>query len=191
MSFELLNHIKKLIPKFENEVDKVMHYFERQTFPKNHILIHEETQINQFYFVVSGIVHIYYTDELKNKNTIHFAIENWWITEYNSFLGNPKAQFNVATLEVTETMFINKEKFDMLLNEFPFMAIYFNMINMKAYGASLLKQKTYATISRKDFHTYFVTTYPELVKRIPHDVLASYIKITPEELFIFNTELRS
>lgn len=191
MSIELKHHIKTLIPNFENEVDKVLHYFEKQTFPKDCVFVHEATQVNQFYFVISGCVHIYYTDTLNNKNTIHFAIENWWITEYNSFLGNPKAQFNVATLEDTEVMFINKDKFDELLNEFPFMAIYFNKINMKAYGAALLKQKTYATVSKKDFYIYFVTNYPEIIKRIPHDVLASYIGITTDELSIFNTELRS
>lgn len=55
---------------------------------------------------------MYFTDEFGKKNTIHFAIENWWSTEYNSFVGNPSAEFTIATLEETEVMVIDKIKFD-------------------------------------------------------------------------------
>lgn len=65
-------------------------------------------------------------------------------------------------------MVIDKIKFDQLLLEFPFMALYFNKIHMKAYSAALFMQKTFATVSKKDFYHYFKAKCPELIKRIPH-----------------------
>jgi len=189
---ELLhNHIVKLIPTFEKEVGPVLHYFEKQNFPKNHIVIRESEIADNFYFVLKGCLHIYFKDDSGNKNTIHFAIENWWMREYNSFLNHSASNFNIETLEETEVLVINKEKFEQLLLDFPFMGIYFNKINMRAYGASLLKQKTFATVSRKDFHNYFCKTYPDLVKRFPDDVFASYIGISLEELKILNENFLS
>ncbi|MCX8525029.1 Crp/Fnr family transcriptional regulator [Chryseobacterium formosus] len=191
MPNQLYQHIVTLIPAFESEVEKVLHYFEKQSFPKNHIVIKEGSNVDCFYFVLKGCMQIYFTDNLGNKNTIHFAIENWWVTEYNAFLGNPGTQFNIATLEDTEVLMIEKEKFEQLLLDFPFMGIYFNKVHMRAYGASLLKQKTFATVSKKDFHYYFCTHYPDLVRRFPDDVFASYIGISIDELDILNQNFRS
>lgn len=106
-------------------------------------------------------------------------------------LGNPCTQFGITALEETEVMVIHKTQFNRLLLDFPFMGIYFNMIHMKAYGASLLKQKTFVTVSKKDFHAYFITHYPEFIQRVPHAILASYIGISPEELTFFNENLLS
>ncbi|WP_028980949.1 Crp/Fnr family transcriptional regulator [Sporocytophaga myxococcoides] len=191
MADQLLNHIIKLVPSFENEVKGVLSYFEKKRYPKGHNLIVEQTSIDSFYFVNTGCLHLYYTDESGGQHTIHFALENWWITEYNSFLGRSSAQFGITSLEETEVMVISKTQFDRLLLEYPFMGIYYNLIHMKAYGASLLKQKTFATISKRDFYSYFTKQYPELIKRIPHQILASYIGVSPEELTFFKEQILS
>lgn len=191
MPNQLYDHIVKLIPTFEKEVGKVLSYFEKQSFPKDYILIKEGNMVDEFYFVLKGCLQIYFTDASGSKNTIHFAIENWWVTEYTAFLGAAAAHFTIAALEETEVLVIKKEKFDEMLFDFPFMAIYFNKIHMRAYGAALQKQKTYAVTSKKDFHHYFCTHYPDLVKRFPDDVFASYIGISTEELAILNENLRS
>lgn len=191
MKSQLHNHILKLVPGFEKEVDKVLCYFEEQTFPKNHVVIDEGDSVDRFYFVIKGCLHIYFKDHDGHQNTIHFAIEDWWVTEYNAFLGANLSSFGIATLEDTEVLMITNKNFEQLLFDYPFMGIYFNKIHMRAYGASLQKQKTYPMTSKKDFHTYFCKTYPDLVKRFPDDVLASYIGISIDELRVFNENFRS
>ena len=191
MKNQLRDHIVKLVPDFEKDVDKVLHYFEEQNFSKNHIVIDEEDAVDQFYFVIKGCLHIYFKNHQGNENTIHFAIEDWWVTEYNAFLGTNPSSFGIATLEETDVLMITKENFEQLLVDYPFMGIYFNKIHMRAYGASLQKQKTYPMTSKKDFHAYFCKTYPDLVKRFPEDVFASYIGISTNELRVFNENFRS
>ena len=188
---QLLKHIIQLVPSFESEAEKVLSYFEKKNYSKGHTILAEQNSVENFYFVNKGCLNLYYTDDKGKQNTIHFALENWWITEYNAFLGNPSAQFGITCLEDSELMVITKTGFDKLLLDFPFMGIYFNKIHMKAYGASLLKQKTFATVSKKDFFTYFSRGYPELIHRIPHAVLASYIGISPEELTYFKEKMHS
>ena len=191
MKSQLHNHILKLVPGFEKEIEKVLCYFEEQTFPKNHVVIDEGDSVDRFYFVIKGCLHIYFKDHDGHQNTIHFAIEDWWVTEYNAFLGANLSSFGIATLEDTEVLMITNKNFEQLLFDYPFMGIYFNKIHMRAYGASLQKQKTYPMTSKKDFYTYFCKTYPDLVKRFPDDVLASYIGISTDELRVFNESFRS
>lgn len=62
------------------------------------------------------------------------------------------------------------------------MALYFNKIHERAYGAALLKQKTFATVSKKDFYSYFRNTYPHLTQTITDPVLASYMGVSMEAL---------
>lgn len=191
MKSQLYDHILKLVPSFENEIDKVLRYFEEQTFSKNSVVIDEGDLVNRFYFVIKGCLHIYFKDHDGYQNTIHFAIEDWWVTEYNAFLGTNPSNFGIATLEETEVLMITKENFEKLLLDYPFMGIYFNKVHMRAYGASLQKQKTYPMTTKKDFHAYFCKTYPDLVKRFPDDVFASYIGIATDELKVFNENFRS
>ncbi|MCM4164476.1 MULTISPECIES: hypothetical protein [unclassified Arenibacter] len=51
-------------------------------------------------------------------------------------------------------------------------------IHQRAYGAALLKQKTYATTSKADFYNYFKTTYPILIQRVPESIFASYMGVS-------------
>ncbi|MFC3158168.1 Crp/Fnr family transcriptional regulator [Chryseobacterium arachidis] len=149
MNNQLSRHILKLIPTFENEIDKISGYFEAQSFPKNHILIDQGDSVDFFYFVLKGCLHMYYTDQNGEDHTIHFAIEDWWVTEYNAFLGNPTASFSIAALEDVEVLVIKKYKFEEMLLSFPLMALYFNKIHMRAYGAALQKQKPSPSQAKK------------------------------------------
>ncbi|MES2519434.1 MAG: Crp/Fnr family transcriptional regulator [Bacteroidota bacterium] len=191
MSEYLKQHIAKIAPHFEKELDSVLDYFKQKKIEKGEVIVLANESVDTFYFVDKGCLHLYYYDNDRHPQTIHFALENWWITEYNAFYGNPKAEFEIAAIEACELSTISKVEFDLLLRKFPDMAIYFNVIHMKAYGAALLKQKVASTTSKKDFHYYFMTHYPDFVSRIPDDILASYMGISIEEFHFFNQQLLS
>lgn len=189
MSESLKQHITRIIPHFEKELDTVLDYFKQKKIAKGEVIVTANAEVDTFYFVNKGCLHLYYYDNDGHSQTIHFALENWWITEYNAFYGNPKAEFEIAAIEDCELLTISKVEFELLLRKFPDMAIYFNAIHMKAYGAALLKQKVASTTSKKDFHYYFMTHYPNFVRRIPHDILASYMGISIEEFNFFNQQI--
>ena len=187
MQAQLHNHIIQLVPSLQKEAGEIAASFKQENYGKGEIVVREGQAVSKLYFVNKGCLHLYFTDSDGSQNTIHFALENWWMTEYNAFLGNPQAAFGIGAIEDTEAMTIAKDEFDQLLIRYPLMGAYFNIIHMRAYGASLLKQKTFATVNKKDFHLYFTTHYPAFVKRVPHTILASYMGISPEELAVFNS----
>jgi hypothetical protein len=115
-------------------------------------------------------------------------LENWWITDYKTFADGKPAVYAIAAMEDSEVTFINRKNYEALQLQFPLFALYFNKIHERAYGAALLKQKTFATISKSDFYRYFKTTYPELILRIPDNIFASYMGISTEALKVLQDE---
>ncbi len=130
---------------------------------------------------------MYYENE-PGQQVIHFGLENWWITDYKAFPDGKPAFYSIAAMEDSEITYVSRKNYESLLLQFPLLALYFNRLHERAYGAALLKQKTFATMTKKDFYLYFINTYPELRGRIPDLVFASYMGVQPDDLEKFRNE---
>lgn len=179
-------HISRLVPAVTNRMEDIFTFFETKTVAKNELLVEQDhSSPDCLYFVTKGLLDLYFTDHC-GHHTIHFAMENWWIAEYPSLTSDNKAAFSISALEDSVLISIHKSRYEALLLAYPLLAVYFNIIHQRAYAASLMKQKVFATVSSKDFHQFFFTTYPEFVRRVPDEIMASYMHISVEELKILN-----
>jgi len=187
MTKKLFRHIQKLVPAFTVPQQVLLPFFQTRSFKKEELLLKETDICDTIYFVNSGCLYLFYEDA-DGKQVIHFALENWWITDYKTFPDSKPAVYSIAAMEDSEITSMSRENYETLLLQYPLLALYFNKIHERAYGAALYKQKTFATVSKKDFYWYFRSNYPELIKRIPHDVFASYMSVSPETLKIIERE---
>jgi CRP-like cAMP-binding protein len=181
MTEPLLNHIQNLLPGFAIPPDQLAPFFRTRSVKKGEILLQEEEACNTIYFVNRGCLYLYY-DHDDRRAVIHFALENWWLTDYKTFSDGKPAVYAIAALEDSELSCMSRPDYENLQQQFPFMALYFNKIHERAYGAALYKQKTYATLSKEDFYRYFRRTYPAVIQRIPDPLFASYMGVSPETL---------
>ena len=181
MTEALLQHIQQLLPNIDIPKEAMMAYFSNLSLPKETILLAEGECCNQIYFVNSGCLYLYYLHKGR-KEVIHFATENWWITDYKTFADGKNAVYAIAAMENSEITCLSRANYEAMLFQFPFMALYFNKIHERAYGAALFKQKTFATVPKLDFYNQFRANYPSFLQRIPHNIFASYMGISSEEL---------
>jgi len=190
MTKQLYRHIQKLVPDFGVEFKQLQPFLQTKTVKKEELLLKEGEICDTIYFVNSGCLYLFYEDH-NEKQVIHFALENWWITDYKTFADGKSAVYSIAAMEDSEITFMSRWDYEALLSQFPLLALYFNKIHERAYGAALLKQKTFATTSKKDFYHYFRTTYPDLIIRIPDAIFASYMGVSPEALKVLQEEFVS
>ena len=183
MTEQLRNHIQKLLPGFTIPWEQMAHFFKTIAVKKEELLLNEKEACDAIYFVDKGGLYLFYQHG-DQKHVIHFALENWWMTDYKTFGNRKPAEYAIAALEDSEVTCLSRTGYETLLLEFPFMALYFNKVHEIAYGAALLKQKTFALTSKKDFYNYFRNTYPHLNKKISDEILASYMGITNDALEI-------
>lgn len=183
---QLFQHIEQLLPGFTIPEEELLSFFDRRSVKKEELLLREQEHCDHIYFVHTGCLYLFYDHEGR-KEVIHFALENWWITDYKTFCDGKPAVYAIAAMEDSEVTSISRKDYEALQLRFPFMALYFNKIHERAYGAALFKQKTYATVSKADFYRQFRKTYPAFFQRIPDAIFASYIGVTPEILKTFES----
>jgi len=187
MTERLRQHIQKLVPGFAYDWDRMAPLFHTKTVKMHEPLLTEGETCQHIYFVNTGCLYIYYGQGAE-KNVIHFALENWWMTDYKAFTDGHPAEFTVAAMEDSEVTYMSRKDYRTLQLRFPFMAAYFNQIHERAYGAALFKQKVYASVSKQDFYRYFKNTYPAVMARIPDDVFAAYMGVSPQVLRAIKAE---
>jgi signal-transduction protein with cAMP-binding, CBS, and nucleotidyltransferase domain len=187
MTEQLLHHIQQLVPGFNTTAEQLAPFFETRTVQKETRLLQENEPCNTLYFVNTGALYIYYQHH-NQQQVIHFALENWWLTDYKTFADGKPAAFAIAAMENSTVTCLSRENYEALQLQFPLLALYFNKIHERAYGAALQKQKTFATVPKDEFYRYFCDTYPQLIRRIPAAIFASYIGVSPETLQLFQAQ---
>ncbi|MBO9593211.1 MAG: Crp/Fnr family transcriptional regulator [Niabella sp.] len=181
MTEQLFLHIRKLLPEGALPQNEIAPFFQTRLIKKEQLLLKESEPCTHIYFVNTGCLYLFYRFN-NRKAVVHFALGNWWLTDYKTFCNEQPAVYSIAAVEDTQVTYISRKDYERLLQSFPVMALYFNKIHERAYGAALFKQKTYATLSKEDFYRYFRTTYPAVIARIPHELFASYMGVSPEAL---------
>ncbi|MGE9313575.1 Crp/Fnr family transcriptional regulator [Niabella sp. CJ426] len=181
MTDVLIKHMQSLLPNVTVSKDSILPFTRAQFVKKDELILKENERCDALYFVTKGCIYMYY-EQNNTQQVIHFALENWWMTDYKTFATQSPAVYSIRAMEDSELIVMNRHQYEALLNQYPVIAVYFNKIHERAYGAALLKQKTYATTSKEEFYRYFKNTYPDIIARIPDPIFASYMQVSLEEL---------
>ncbi|MCR5889995.1 Crp/Fnr family transcriptional regulator [Hymenobacter sp. J193] len=133
-------------------------------------------------FVVSGALRLYRTDEAAQEHILRFALENWWITDAESFRNELPAKGAIDALEDTHVLLWSKEDFEQLKREVPA----FSALEEQLAGRHLEAQvnRLYTAISHTAEERYqeFVKAFPDFYQRIPLHMIASYLGVSRETL---------
>jgi CRP-like cAMP-binding protein len=133
-------------------------------------------------FVVSGALRLYRTDEQGQEHILRFALENWWITDAESFRTGLPAKGAIDALEDTLVLLWSRESFELVKREIPA----FNALEGQLAGRNLDAQvnRLYTAISHSAEERYqeFIEAYPAFYQRIPLHMIASYLGVSRETL---------
>lgn len=111
-----------------------------------------------------------------------FALENWWMTDYSSFIDHTQSSYNIQAVEDSDILAIEYSAYNQLLQEVPALERYFRIMAQKALAASQLRLKLIFDMSKEDMYLHFKSSFPDFTQRIPQYMLASFLGLTPEYL---------
>ncbi|MBA4197182.1 MAG: Crp/Fnr family transcriptional regulator [Chitinophaga sp.] len=133
-------------------------------------------------YVVKGAFRAYVVDDSGQDSTIAFAIEDWWITDYNSYILQKPATMFVVALEDSIIMEIPYEK-ELALKQMNHQFETFFRIRAER-TAAFMQQRIIAnlTLTAEERYEAFINKYPQIVQRVPQYALASYLGMTTEFL---------
>nr|WP_298789750.1 Crp/Fnr family transcriptional regulator [uncultured Allomuricauda sp.] len=187
MQHPLRQHIEEIISLTDEEFEFVLSHFEIIKKRKHQYLVQEGEIVKKEYWIMSGCAKSYFLNEDGKEHILRFAMEHWWITDYESFVEQVPSKIFIDCLEDCELLYISFENRDKLTSEMHKMERFWakksklGRIALQRRILSLLKN------SAKERYDLLLEQYPELLQRVPKKLIASYLGVSRETLSRLNS----
>lgn len=159
-------------------------------FLKKSMLLNENDDCDKIFFVVSGLLRIYFADEKGEEKTFHFCLENTFATDYESFLKNVPSNHSIQAMEDTVVIVISREMLHNFYNTVRYGEKLGRLITQEYFFIINDKIKALYTNSPKERYVSMNRHFPNLFQRVPQYYIASYLNITPVHLSRLKYTLR-
>lgn len=163
---------------------------EWQSLEKKQFLFEAGQVCKHQYFVLEGLFRSFYVDEKGNEQILHFAIENWWCTDYESYVTDSPSTLSLQALEASSVLCIGKTELEHLFDQHPGIERLFRLIAEKTFIAAQNRLKFLLSMKREDIHEEFVEVTDGFTQRVPQYMVASYLGFTPEFLSMIRARKR-
>lgn len=179
---QLRKHIEEIIPLTDEEFTYVLGHFETTHKRKHQYIVQEGEVVNKEFWVVKGCLKSYFFDANGKEYILQFGMENWWITDYESFVKRTPSKIFIDCIEDCELLFISHENREKLTAEMHKMERFwarkskFGRIALQNRILSLLKN------SAKERYDLLLEQYPQLFQRVPKKLIAAYLGVSRETL---------
>lgn len=186
---EILAHISRDISLTASEKEEFTGILSEKRLKKKEILISPGQYVSSEYYVVKGCLQAYFMDEAGEKHILQFAIEDWWISDFEAFFNEEPAQLFVEALEDCVLLGIEKRALEVLYDRVPKFERFFRLKITNAFVA--LRGRILSSLQKngKERYLEFCETYPQIEKRVPNYNIANYLGLKPESLSRIRKEL--
>lgn len=165
----------------EEEYNAFRDVFIPKIFPKKTILCKPGRIASELYFINKGSLRLFYEIDGTDK-TLFFAFENQFTGPCRSFmLGEPNHQI-FETLEECELLTVKREPFLETLDKYPRLALLRSMIAEENLFITEGIVSFLLLNSPEERYSNLLRHNPEILKRMPQHLIASYLGISPVSL---------
>ena len=133
-------------------------------------------------FIVKGCLRMYTVGEDGIEHILRFAVENWWISDRESYNNGNPSKCNIDALENCEVILIDKPDFLQLLATIPKFKKFTDGLLARSYDA--IQNRVIGAISygAEERYRNFIIRFPDIFYRVPLHMIASYLGVSRETL---------
>lgn len=185
MSIELRRHFEKITPLTDQEFEYILSHFTTKKLKKHQFLIQEGDNVPNDYFVVKGLLKAYHVDKEGKEYIMQFAMEDWWITDYQAYFSNTKATLNIDCIEEVEILCLSLHNRDKICADLHKIEHFFRRKSNFGYVALQRRILSMLNSNAKERYEQLLSNYPTLFQRVPKTLIASYLGVSRETLSRF------
>ncbi|WP_291148447.1 Crp/Fnr family transcriptional regulator [Flavobacterium sp. UBA7680] len=178
----LINHLLNRVQLSEEELNQFISEFKITKVKKRQFIVQPDFTAKYRSYVVKGALRAYVVNDEGHEHTIAFAIEDWWISDYNSYIYQQPATMFVMALEDSVLLQIDFETETKLKEANPKFETFFRITAERTAAFFQRRIITNLTSSAEKRYDNFITQFPLIAKRIPQYALASYLGMSTEFL---------
>ncbi len=131
-------------------------------------------------FVLAGCFRVFTIDDQGNERALYFAAEDWWIMEIDSFINQTASALSVQAIEDSTILYITRTAKEQLYHDMPKVERLFRIMSQTAVAAWQRRLIRNHSMDAEQRYHHFITSYPEIARRLTNRHIASYLGITPE-----------
>jgi CRP-like cAMP-binding protein len=182
MNPNLSVYINNIIQLTEEETETFCSSFKEVKIKKRQLIIQPNFTAKHRNYVLKGCFRAYVVADEGQDHTITFAIDDWWITDYNSYIFQQPATMFVIALEDSTLLQIDYETEVELKRSNHKFETFFRILAERGLAAQQRRIISNLTRTAEERYEHFVIRYPQVVQRVPQYALASYLGMTTEFL---------
>lgn len=176
----LIDHIAKRVLLTEDEIQSFISCFKVTKIKKRQFVIQPDFVAKYRNYVVEGAFRAYVVADGGEEHTIQFAIEDWWISDYSSYIYQKPASMFVIALEDSLILQIDFESEQKLKASNHKFETFFRIMAEQSFAGIQRRLISNLTKTAEERFTEFEENYPKIANRVPQYALASFLGMTTQ-----------
>jgi CRP-like cAMP-binding protein len=179
---EIIAYIQKYVALTPEEASYFASCFTEVKIKKRQMMVQPGFTATRRNYVLNGALRSYVVNDAGQEVTIAFAVKDWWITDYNSYIYQQPATLFVVAVEDSTVLQLDFEKEQELKKSNCKFETFFRSIAERGLAFQQRTLITNLTHSAEERYDHFMEKYPQIAARVPQYALASYLGMTTEFL---------
>ena len=179
---QLKAHVQKRLSITEDELTEFCNAFKLIKVKKRQFIVQPEFVAKNRFYVVQGTFRAYVIGDEGQEHTIQFAISDWWISDYNSYIFQQPASMFIVALEDSLILQISHEAESALKQQRHVFETFFRILAEGTAAYMARRVITNLTKTAEQRYEIFLERYPDIVTKVPQYALASFLGMTTEYL---------
>lgn len=150
-------------------------------FKKNEHLLVAASPAREIFFIEYGLVRGYRIVD-GDDVTHHFFQENWFATDYQSFLSGFPGELHLQALVDTTALVFNKGVLHSFFKKYPAFERVRSILAEHAFLQMVERIKDLQTLDLKERYNNLVSKNPTLQNQVAQKHIASYLGVAPQSL---------
>lgn len=182
-------YLRDWIDISDEEMQVVRAAAKEKTLRKWQSLLHDGEVWKFNCFIAGGCFRLYRTDQNGTDHTLRFGVENWWMTDLESYNQGTASEYSIEALAASKVIMWTKGDWEQLMVTIPALKLFSEKLLARAYESS--QRRIYSLISHSAEEKYleFQNTYPSVFNKVPLHMVASYLGISRETLSRIRKEI--
>lgn len=178
----IIAYARKFVSLTEEEAAVFASVFKEVKIKKRQFVIQPGFVAHHRYFVLKGAMRAYVAGQEGQEHTIQLAIEEWWISDYNSYIfQQPASMFVVATEDSLLLQISYEEEKRLKAANYKY-ETFFRVLAERSVAFMQRRIITNLISTAEERYDLFLEKYSPMVNRFPQYVIASYLGMTTEFL---------
>lgn len=178
----LLNNIKRYVSLTQEEEKRLSSIIKTSRVKKKQFIIQPGFVCQNRTYIAEGAFRVFYLDDDGKEHTVSIGIEDWFVTDFYSYINQEPALNFAEALEDSIIFQMSYDDIEDLCKEVHALSEYFRLTTEKAFAFSRRRVISNISMTAEERYDQYYKKYPQIVNRVPQYVLASYLGMSPEFL---------